>query len=239
MKINAVELLKKELDKRARREEYGFIAVSTATEPYQDAEKQICLTRKILETVLQFRFPVHILTKSPLVLRDVDILRQIDKNAVLPQDLIGKVKRGAIVNFSFSTLDEGLARIVEPGVPMPEERLKAIAECKKEGLFAGASLIPALPLISDSAEKLEEALKIFKGYGADFVFVGTLTLFGNKETDSKLAYYRVLKRNFPGIADAYEKIFGESLQIQLQYGRKLRKISEKICKKVGIKCGIL
>ena len=91
------------------------------------------LTRKILEIILKYHFPVHILTKSTLVLRDLDLLKEIDKNAILPDDLKNKLKRGVIVNFSISTLDEKLARLLEPRAPKPIERLEAMQKLKKKG----------------------------------------------------------------------------------------------------------
>ncbi|MEM5867766.1 MAG: hypothetical protein QXG39_07595 [Candidatus Aenigmatarchaeota archaeon] len=86
-KINAPELLEKQLSKRAKKGEYGIIALSSSTEPYMPIEDQVKLTRKLLEIILKYKFPVEIATKTKLVLRYLDLLRKIDKNAVLPEDL--------------------------------------------------------------------------------------------------------------------------------------------------------
>ncbi len=183
VKINAPEVLEKQLKRREKKGEYGIIAISTSTEPYLKIEEKLKLTRKILEIILKYRFPVHILTKSTLVLRDLDWLKEIDKNAILPEDLKNKLKRGAIVNFSISTLDEKLAKLLEPGAPSPVERLEAMQQIKEEGLMAGVSYIPVLPFLSDSEEKLDEMIRKAKNYGADFIFVGSLTLFGKGHAD--------------------------------------------------------
>jgi DNA repair photolyase len=80
-KVNSPQLLGKQLSRRARKGEYGIIAFSSSTEPYMPIEEKLKLTRKLLEIILKYKFPVHILTKSKLVLRDLDLLKEIDKNA--------------------------------------------------------------------------------------------------------------------------------------------------------------
>jgi DNA repair photolyase len=121
-KVNSSELLEKQLSRRAKKEEYGIIALSSSTEPYMPIEEKLKLTRKLLEIILRYKFPIHVLTKSKLVLRDLDLLQEIDKNTILPADLKPKLKRGAMITFSISTLDEKVAKIIEPGAPSPAER---------------------------------------------------------------------------------------------------------------------
>lgn len=112
-KMNAPTLLEKELMKKARRKEYGFIALSSATEPWMHVEEKHKLTRKCLEIIAKFKFPVHCLTKSTLILRDLDLLEKIDKNAILPEDL-STLKHGVPVTFSLSTLDKKLQKFLSP-----------------------------------------------------------------------------------------------------------------------------
>ncbi len=152
VKVNASELLEKQLSRRAKKEEYGIIALSSTTEPYMPIEEKLKLTRRLLETILKYKFPVEVATKSKLVLRDLDLLKAIDKNAILPDDLKPKLKHGTIISFSISTLDETLAKILEPGAPKPMERLETMKKCKEEGFFTGVCFIPVLPFLSDSEE---------------------------------------------------------------------------------------
>ncbi len=238
-KMNAPEVLEKQLKRRVKKGEYGIIAISTSTEPYQEIEKKLGLTRKILEVILKYRFPVHILTKARLILRDLDVLKEIDKNAILPDDLKGKLNGGVILNFSFSTLDEKLAKMVEPGAPKPAERLSTLQKCKEKGFFCGISYIPILPYLSDSEEKLEVMIKTAKTYGADFVFVGALTLFGNKPTDSKVLYYRFLEKYYPELVPRYRSLFRIFFQPAKEYQTKLEELTTRLCNKYGIKNGIL
>jgi len=184
-KVNAPEVLEKQLRRRAKKREYGIIAISTSTEPYQRVEERLTLARKILGVILEYRFPVHILTKSGLVLRDLDLLKEIDKSAILPGDLENELGQGAIINFSISTLNGELAKMIEPGAPDPFERLEAMKRCREEGFLAGISYIPALSFLSDSEEDLERMLETAREYDAAFVFVGSLTLFGNRPYDCR------------------------------------------------------
>ena len=158
VKRNILTILNKQLKNRAKKKEYGIIAVSSATEPYMPIEKELKITREILKIILRYRFPVEIATKSTLVVRDLDILEQIDKTAILPEDLRGKLKHKVIISFSLSTVDEKSARIFEPGAPPPIERLKTMKKCKDEGFFVGINFIPVLPFLSDSQEELEKMI---------------------------------------------------------------------------------
>ena len=239
VKINAPEILEKQLARRARNKEYGIIALSTSTEPYQEIEKETKLTRKILGIILRYRFPVHILTKSTLILRDLDLLREIGEKAILPDDLKNKLNKGVIINFSLSTLNEKLAKILEPGAPKPKERLETMQKCKEEGFFTGISYIPVLPYLSDSEVELDNMMKTAKDYGADFVFVGGLTLFGKGPTDCKTLYYKFLEKHYPELVPKYKSLYRIFFAPSKEYQRELEKRSIEICKKCKIKYRIL
>lgn len=239
VKVNAPEVLERQLSRRAKRGEYGIIALSTSTEPYMPVEEKVKATRKVLEKILKYGFPVEVLTKSKLVLRDLDILKEIDRKAVLPADLKPKLKHGAIISFSISTLDEKLAKTLEPGAPKPLERLEAMRKCKEEGLFVGVCFIPVLPYLSDSEERLDEAIKTAKEFGADFVFVGGLTLFGDGPADCKTLYYRFLEKRYPELLPKYRRLYGGFYTPSRLYRRELEERVKRLCKKYGIRNGIV
>ena len=109
IKKDAASILDKQLTNRARKNEYGFIAVGSATDAYMQVEEETGLTREFLKVILKHKFPVFISTKSDLIKRDLDLLMQIDKAAILPEDLRANPGRGVIISFSFSTLDELLS----------------------------------------------------------------------------------------------------------------------------------
>lgn len=235
VKINAPELLEKQLSRRAKREEYGIIALASATEPYMGIEEKTKLTRKLLGIILNHRFPVNIGTKSPLVLRDLDILKEIDAKAILPEDLKPKLKHGTTISFSFSTLEEKLAKIFEPGAPPPKERLETMKKCKEQGFLAGANYIPVLPFLSDSDAQLDEMIQTAKDYGADFTLVGSLTLFG----EGKRLYYRVLERRFPELVPKYKSLFRAFFAPSKEYQRALGEKSTNLCRRHRIKNSIV
>lgn len=123
VKSNACDLVYNKLKKLARNHERAFLNFGSASDPYMEIEKELELTREILKIFLRFKYPVHIITKSDLILRDTDILKKINDAAVLPDDLKG-LKSKVCVTFSFSTVDDDLASLVEPNAPLPSQRLK-------------------------------------------------------------------------------------------------------------------
>ncbi|NJE25925.1 radical SAM protein [Thermococcus sp. MV5] len=238
-KINAPMILEKQLKRRAKKGEYGIIALSTSTEPYMQIEEKLNLTRNILKIILRYRFPIHILTKSKLVLRDIDILKKIDENARLPTDLEQKLSRGVLISFSISTLDEKLAKILEPGAPKPTERLETMKKFKEVGFLTGVCFIPVLPFLSDSEEQLDEMIKTAAEYGADFCLIGALTLFGSGPRDCKTLYYQFLEEYYPELVPRYKKLYGNFWAPSNQYQKRLEEISRRLCEKYGVKNRII
>ena len=238
-KANAPEILVKQLKKRAKNKEYGLIALATSSEPYPKIEEELKLTRTILQIIARFKFPVSILTKSTLVLRDIDILKKINENAILPADLKPKLKSGAVVSFSFSTPDEKLAKILEPNAPTPKERLETMKKFKDEGFKVGVCYMPVLPFLSDSDKQIEKMVVLAKNYGADSILTAGLTLFGDEPKDCKTAYYKVIERNFPEILEKTKRLFGNKFYPTSKYQKDLAERADKICKKYEIKNRII
>ena len=233
VKINAPTLLEKELLIRAKRKEYGFIALSSATEPWMHIEKKYELTRKCLKVIAKFKFPVHCLTKSTLILRDLDLLEEIDKNAILPSDL-SKLKHGTLITFSLSTLEEKIAKIFEPSAPKPRERLEALQKVKNAGFHAGIAYIPVLPFLSDSDEQLEEMIRTAKEFNANYVLVGALTLHGINDL-----YYKVIEKHFPELLSKYKQLFKIFSQPGRDYQLRLEKKAKVFCEKYRVRYRIL
>jgi DNA repair photolyase len=159
---------------------------------YQPIEKRYQLSRKALQLFYEYKFPVHILTKSNLVKRDIDILKKINDQS------------RAVVSHSFSSVDEDLSAIVEPGVPSPDERLETIALLKNEGITCGMFLLPVIPFITDKPELMEETIKRASQAGIDFVIFGGMTLKDGKQKDY---FSNVIKRHFPELTTEYVNIY--------------------------------
>lgn len=239
LKSNAPEVLYRQLKKRARKREYGFIGLGSSSEPYPPIEKGLQVTRELLKIIYRFKFPVSISTKSKLVLRDMDLLKKMNEKAIIPENLKSKLDHGMIVSFSFSTVDPVLASIFEPGASTVEERLETMQKFKEEGFLVGANLMPLLPFLSDSEEDLDEMMGKMKEHGADFVLVAGLTLFGDKPTDCKVRYYNTLKKHFPELLPKTKRLFGNSFAPSRTYQHKLARLSEKLALKHDIRTRIL
>ena len=198
VKINALELLSHELNPERKRKLMpgSFIMLGGGVcDAYQPVEKQYKLARGALELILKYNHPVHILTKSTLVERDIDILQKIHK------------QRRVIVSFSFSSADERISRIFEPGVPGPEERLETIKKMKQQGFYCGMFLMPVIPFITDIPGVLEETVRKAKNAGIDFIIFGGMTL---KEGRQKEHFMNVLTKHYPQLIPDYEKIYDKN-----------------------------
>ena len=234
IKKDAVAILDKQLANRAKKNEYGIIAVGSATDAYMQAEEEVGLTREFLKVILKHRFPVFISTKSDLIVRDFELLSQIDKAAILPEDLKLNPGRGVIISFSFSTLDEKLAKQIEPGAPSPQKRLATLQQCSEHGILCGVNAMPLLPFISDTDEELEKMIAAAKQYGANYILVAGLTLFGNDARDSKQLVFKFLKNNYPDLVEKYEKMYGSVYYPSSQYQHQLKKRADALCVKYKI-----
>lgn len=238
IKKDAVAILDKQLAARAKKNEYGFIAVGSATDAYMQVEEEVGLSRELLQVILKHRFPVFISTKSKLIARDFDLLKQIDEKAILPGDLRQNPGRGVIISFSFSTIDEKLAKQVEAGAPAPQERLETLKKCTGNGFLCGVNAMPLLPFISDTDEELEKIIAAAKQCGAHYILVAGLTLFGDDERDSKQLYFKFLRNNYPGLLEKYEEMYGSVYCPSWQYQQQLKKRADTICEKYKIKNSI-
>lgn len=229
VKVNAPDILDRQLKNRARKGEYGYIVLSSATDPYLQFESEYQITRQMLEVILRHRFPVHMITKSDLILRDLELLTKIDETAILPDDLSSDPGRGAIISFSFSTIDQSISSVFEPGATSISDRLRALESCAKQGFLTGVSMMPLLPYISDTGTHLEEMFATFKELGAHYLMPATLTLFGEERADSKQMALRSVEKHYPHLLSKYHRLFGSSHEMPRYYrdafSRKMEELS--------------
>ncbi|SFF83189.1 DNA repair photolyase [Planifilum fulgidum] len=176
VKRDAAEVLYREL--KRRKWKGGEVAVGTATDPYQPVEAKWELTRSILKVLRDFRIPTSITTRSPLILRDRDILREMVLTSV---------------NISLSTLDERVWRLTEPASPHPKQRLEAVRKLSEAGIPAGLFLAPILPYLADSDEHLRSYMKAARECGARFVVPSVLRL----RPAVKSWFFRRIQTAFP------------------------------------------
>jgi len=195
VKTNAGELLARELDPQRRRKPLikGFIGLGGGVgDAYQPLEKKYKLTRKILSLIKKNGFPVHILTKSTLVERDLDIIGQINK------------KESAMVSMSFSSVDDAISKIFEPKVSVPSQRLKTLAAFKQKGILGGMYLMPVIPFITDAPDMMENCFKRAAKINLDFITVAGMTLKPGRQKDT---FYKILNKHYPDLIPQYEIIY--------------------------------
>ncbi len=227
IKKNAVQVLEKQLASRARKKQYGIIVLSSATDPYLQIEEKYQLTRRALEVIAKYRFPVHVITKSSGIARDLDLLKIIDETAILPEDLQKRLGRGTIVSFSFSTLSDEVSKVFEPGATRPSVRLETLKQTVKQGFFTGVSLMPLLPFISDTKEHLNLLFSTFKACEVKYVMPATLTLFGHTKPDSRTLVLAAIRKHYPHLLERYERYFRASTEMPDYYRRAFqRKMQE-------------
>ena len=193
VKKNAIELLKKEIDPKHMVLKKGYIMLGGGVgDSYQPVEKKYNLSKKALNVLYNYSLPVSILTKSTLVERDLDIIKKINE------------KNKAIVSFSFSSVNEKISNIFEPGVPLPNKRLETLELFKKEGIPCGMFLLPVIPFITDTYEIMEESIKKAKEFDLDFIIFGGMTL---KEGRQKNYFLDTLKKHYPHFIPEYYNIY--------------------------------
>jgi DNA repair photolyase len=239
VKSNALEILEKQLASRAKKAEYGFVAVGSGTDAYIHHEKEQKMTEGMLRLLLKYRFPVFISTKCTLITRDLELLKEIDKTAMIPADLQDKINHGVLLSVSISTMNEKISSMLEPGAAPPLQRFELIKQLKEQGFFAGVNAIPVLPFISDTEEELEKIISAAKDHDADYILIGGLTLFGKEKADSKPLYYKFLQRYDPSLLPKYQKLYGENFYTSFAYQNELKAKADRLCAKYNIRNRIL
>jgi DNA repair photolyase len=239
IKTNALEVLDKQLAARAKKGQYGFVAVGSGTDAYIHHEEKLRITEGMLQLLLKYRFPVFISTKCTLIKRDLELLKEIDRQAILPADLQPRLKRGVILSVSLSTTNEKISNMLEAGATPPAGRLELVKELKEEGFLTGVNAIPVLPFISDSGEELEKIIASAKAHKADYILVGGLTLFGSQPADSKILFYKFLEKYDPTLLPKYQQLYGSNWYTSFSYQNELKERAALLCKKYSLRTGIL
>jgi DNA repair photolyase len=198
VKTNALEVLRKELKPIGRRAKLkpSYVMLGGGVgDSYQPLEGKYKLTERTLQLLCEYRWPVHILTKSTLVERDINVIERINQ------------QNKAIVSFSFSSTNDEFSAVFEPHVPPPSERLKTLAFFKSKGVACGMFLLPVIPFITDTPEMIAGALRKAHEIGVDFVIFGGMTLKNGRQEEHFLS---LLRNKHPELLGKYKQIYGEN-----------------------------
>jgi DNA repair photolyase len=211
IKSDAPEILEEELRKIKKK---GTIIIGSVNDPYQKVEKKYKITRNILKIIQQHSFPCHILTKSNLVLRDIDILSKIDK---------------CFVTLSLTSLNKSVLNVFEKQIPSPNIRLQTIKKLSNAGIKTGIAFIPILPFIVE--EELEDIVKQAKRHKAQYFLYKYLELKG----DQKKIFMEILKDHFLDYVEKYDNLYKDSYLPEESYITRINKKLNNFIDKYNLK----
>ena len=217
-KEDALRVIRDDLRRKVRR---GVIGTGAMSDPYNPFEKELLLTRHALELVSAYEFGACIATKSDLIVRDIDVLKEIKSHSPV------------IAQITVTCADDALAAKLEPFAPSPSRRFAALRSLSEAGIFCGVLLMPVLPWIEDSDDNIARIVQSASDAGARFVYPG----FGVTLRDRQREYfYGQLDRHFPGLRQKYEERFGPRYGCSSPRAAALRKVFEAQCDDLGVLC---
>jgi DNA repair photolyase len=182
-KKDVPEILKKELQSKR---EKGVIGIGAMSDTYNPFEKQYEITRAALKLINKYNFSVSVETKSSLIVRDIDIYKEINRS------------QNVIIKLTVTASDDNLSKIIEPHVCPASERFKALKQLSDNGLFTGILLTPIIPFITDTEENIRQIVRLSSENGAKFVWsMGGVTLRENQ----RVYFYNKLDKHFIGLKD--------------------------------------
>jgi DNA repair photolyase len=215
VKANAIALLRDEL---SRKRVKGVIGLGSMNDPFMPLEAEINLAGRALAVIAEFGFPVHIITKSDRVLKDLGTLREIARTY-------------ASISFTVTTADDDLAAKVEPGAPRPSARFAAMRMLADNGIQTGVTMMPILPLIEDNEDNITVIVEQAAAHGASYI----IPWMGMSMRDRQRAYYyRQLDRHFPGLRERYERVYGNRYSCDAPKAKQLYARFDDLCKRCGV-----
>jgi DNA repair photolyase len=189
VKTNIAEVLERELTRRTWRHE--LIAIGSATDPYQPAEGRFRITRSCLEVLASARNPFSLLTRGPLIVRDVDVLAT------------ASTVTDVSISFSVPTIDREVVRRTEPGTAPPAQRLRALNTLAAAGIRVGVGMAPLLPGLSDAPRQIEAVIRAAREHGASFVWANVLFL----RPGTREHFLDGLARHWPELLPRYQALY--------------------------------
>jgi DNA repair photolyase len=219
VKVNFAEVLRGELDKPSWTRE--LVALGTATDPYQPIEGHYKITRRTLEALIAARTPVGIVTKGPMIVRDIDLLVELSRVA------------RCTVCLSVPTVDEDAWRALEPGTAHPLQRLRAVRALREAGVHAGVLMAPVVPGFTTQTSKLEATIKAAAHHGAAFVGANVLYL----KDGTKDHFMGFLAHDYPQMVESYQRLYAGAYAPK-EYASTVRALVDTLKKRHQVNPGV-
>lgn len=215
-KENALAIIERDLKSKRKK---GVVGTGAMSDPYNPFEKEYKLTRGALKLINRYGFGVSITTKSDLIIRDIDILKDISKHSPV------------LIKITITAADDALCKKVEPHVASSSQRFEAIRKLTEEGIFAGVLMMPILPFIEDTDDNISGIIELAHKSGAKFIFPDFGVTLRQNQRDW---YYKKLDELFPSVKEKYIKYYGNSYECRSSRAKELWSLFQERCNKYGI-----
>ncbi len=216
VKENALTIIRDDLRRKVKK---GVIGTGSMSDPYNPFEEKLQLTRNALELINAYNFGVAIITKSPTVIRDTEILKDIAQHSPV------------IVKITVTTADDSLAKKIEPNIAPSSKRFNAIKHLSENGIFTGILLMPVLPFITDTTENIRNIVALAKENSARFIYPAFGVTLRNNQ---RIHFFEKLDELFPGLSGEYIKRYGNSYSCSSPKAKSLYHTFASECQKAGI-----
>jgi DNA repair photolyase len=217
VKTNVAEVLRRELSRPSWEREP--VTIGAATDPYQPAEGRYKLTRACIEVLGAAANPFAIITRGPMIVRDLDVLVTAAERAEVG------------VTFSVPTVDPEVWRLTEPGTAPPQQRLRAVKALVDAGIKVGVGMAPILPGITDRPELLEQVVRAARAAGATGIWTNVLHL----RPGTKEHYLAALARDWPELLPEYERLYGGRAYLSAAEARPVKELVRELARKHGVR----
>jgi DNA repair photolyase len=215
VKVNALDLLRDEL---SRKRMIGTVGTGAMQDPYTPSEAKLNMTGRALQIIAEAGFPVHIATKSDLILKDLDTLVEINKVQ-------------ASVCFTVTTADDDLGKKVEPGAPLVSRRFRAARILAERGIQVGLLMMPILPFIEDTEENITQIVELAVDHGIRFIMPGLGVTMRERQREY---FYQKLDALFPGVKQKYQQRYGWRYGCSVPDAKRLYAHFEALCTRYGL-----